>query len=178
MNKKNKFFFSLKNFTNNKKSMIGDWIWWFFYISITAIIITIIVYIAGTFMGVQMETYNLEYDMISNRIVKSLSYINPDTQRLELGIIDLENFKEGNIKKNIAQEGIGVKTTLKGVGNNINKEIYYDKGFYEDYIFLSKTNQNVKKKIYVLVKDEEEVKGAVLEIDIIFSKERKLDEDG
>ena len=161
----------------NKKAMMGDWIWWFFYIPMTAIIITLLVFMANSFITTKMETYNLEYYTISNKIVKSLSYVNPETQRLELGIIDLEKFEGNSINDITAYEGVGVKATLKGIENEIDKEIYSNKEFYEDYIFLSNTNQNIKKKIYVLVKDKDEIKKAVLEIDIIFSDKRKINDD-
>lgn len=100
----------------------------------------------GMLLKGQPATEDLESDLLTMNMLYStngISYFNPETNRPQPGIIDLENFKSGKVEERINKEffygqenkHLAAKITLLDYNGNELSEIYYNKGEGHTYGF-------------------------------------------
>ena len=150
-----------------------DWPYLIFYILIIGVMIALIKISVGYFFIKNIDTYNLQYYTMNNRILNSISYKEGD--RIYLGVVDIGNFNNKTLSEtlligNIEKFRITAKLALKYFDKEENIEIFYDKQFYEDIQFSKYKYNSIKKRYYMLIKDENSLNNGILDLEIIFPK--------
>ena len=150
-----------------------DWPYLIFYILIIGVMIALIKISVGYFFIKNIDTYNLQYYTMNNRILNSISYKEGD--RIYLGVVDIGNFNNKTLSEtlligNIEKFRITAKLALKYFDKEENIEIFYDKQFYEDIQFSKYKYNSIKKRYYMLIKDENSLNKGILDLEIIFPK--------
>lgn len=157
-----------------KKGIADSMIWWFIYVAMTLIVYLILKSYTGSILIDKTSTHNLEYILMQNKIIEALSYKNPNSNRVELGIVDINKFnddlfKEIEIPEEMKEFGIRIGLIRKGV----EKVIFYDKGYYEKFYELRDfSHMLIEKESYILVKENNQLEGGKLTISIIARKKR------
>jgi len=149
-------------------------IWWFFYVMITLFVYFTLKSYAGGVLIDKTSTHNMEYTLINNQIIEGLSYKNPYTNRIELGIIDINKFnndlfKEIEIPSEMNEFGIKITLIKKGRKTTIFHNEGYHIKFYELRDFSHRLWQTDN---YILVKDNNQLENGKLTISIIARKKR------
>lgn len=171
-----------KNAFKNKKGItfafrMLEFLWRLFFL--IGISLAVVFLIRGYIVD-QINVSELEDEIFLMRTLYSptaISYLEPETNRLYPGIIDLDNFNSERLNKSmyLAKGDIPFASNLKLISINNEKlaEAYYNPiGYkhwvsYVEYPGPGRTEITTKKRFYVLVEDNGEIKPAVLEFIII-----------
>ncbi len=154
--------------SRNKKGT--EVIGWVFNILIFGAILGIIVIITNSAFSKKLDTHNLEYSIISARIVNNpfcLAYEDKDTKRIYPGIIDISKFEENKLQECIITTDelrpLGVRLELKTVNSNY-EPIFLNEENYLDYSVLSFSELFVleNRSMYVLIKQGDELVPGIL----------------
>lgn len=152
----------------NKKGVLFDWLIWSIRITLLAIVIYCIVAITISPLEEDLNTHDLDYTFLLNRLFyspNSISYVDDLTGRVYPGIIDLSKFNEETLNKTLGTSSrFAVKITLG------DKVIYNNKDNYDDMAHLvwSKAYDSVLTKKYIIVKDGEQKRGEVIDVEIVY----------
>lgn len=136
----------------NRKAEISENVHWILNISLVAITIFLINISLNTTAGSYTETQGMEYDLLNERIIDSLSYVDPLTLNMQKGIIDLANFNENTLNRTLKKtaRNFGVKVTLEYEGQT--EQIYFSKQDYEDFRIFK--NVRLKKPVKIINGDK------------------------
>jgi hypothetical protein len=157
----------------DKKGM-AEAVLWIIRIIMLIILVAIVQYIKVTMLTDSLDTYDTEFYLLNTKLLYSpnaMAYESMNTGRTYPGTIDLAKFNEEMLKSSIRKE-IPAKLTLQSSDGNIIKQIYSDKERYEILAPLAFARQYdlLNNSYYVLVKDDNGLKPALLTIEMVVSR--------
>ncbi|MBI2656396.1 hypothetical protein HYX03_01500 [Candidatus Woesearchaeota archaeon] len=169
----------------NKKASF-DMIVNLFRLLFTIVVFVSIVFLTRAFIQQKIDIFEAESKLLAHRIVLSndINYIDMDTGRTYTGIIDLQKFASEDFEKNILNSiyygkinsEASAKITLKynDEGKAVEVEKFYNKELYNEKKVLIEAKligagaaRKLDTSFYVLVKDNNNLKEGVLNIDAI-----------
>lgn len=167
----------------NKKGTLsqeaGFWIPRLVFLIIAGMLVHTIV---SFFVMDEISVLDADAEIFVHRVLNSrdgISYVDPLTNRIYPGIIDLKKFKESRRIEDSIFYGdtstyIGAKITLKDdKGNKISEQIYKNKAYRriaEEGMRGAGGVELRKKDIYVLIKEEDNTRKGILHIDVVISR--------
>jgi len=122
----------------------------------------------GLHASKNLDVNDLEHFLITQRLSYDKNCLAYESNRIYPGIIDLNKFEEEKINNciNIRNKQIGIKLIL--TFDEETKELEINKEITNKIALCKKSNfECSSRKEYVLVKDNAEMKGGYLNIDII-----------
>jgi hypothetical protein len=158
----------------SKKGIMHAMIWWFFYVMITLFVYFTLKSYTTSILIDKTSTHNMEYTLMNNQIIEGLSYKNPYTGRIELGIIDANKFNKDLFKTiEIPPEmnELGIKIILIRKGKK--KIISYNEGYHNKFYELRDFSHKLwNTDNYILVKDNDQLENGQLTVSILARKKR------
>ena len=171
---------------NKKASM--DTILNLFRLLFVIVVFFSIVFLARAFIVEKIDVFEIESKLLSHRIALSsqINYVDSDTGRIYVGVIDLGKFTSDDFAKNIMDSiyygkintEAAAKITLKDLDANTGYEVSYEK-FYNKELYDEKkvlveaklvgagSARRIDTNFYVLIKDKDEFRRGVLNVDTI-----------
>lgn len=138
----------------------------------------------------EVDIFDVESSLVMQRFLfdsNSFSYIDEDTDRQYIGIIDKEKFTKEyydevlskGVYFNSEDPHLSGKLTLKDISGNVINSLIYNKKQYDIWAPIAKAGytqgrggiQISTKNFYVLIKDNDELKKGILEIEVIMPKD-------
>jgi hypothetical protein len=171
----------------NKKASSGDFIMWIPRIIITLFIVGAIVVVINNSIKSNLALEDLRFYPVAERLLYSDDcFALKENSRPRAGIIDINRFTNETIRSCmlpllqddplLTQIHTGIKPSI-GAKISLHYEqtdssIYYNKEFYEDILPLTFSNlyMSVKKRYFVLVNDNDELKPGNLLIEVAWRK--------
>lgn len=144
--------------------------WWFVYIAMIAVITVAIYLLVNSILSQRIDTHDIEFQLITERVVDSIAMVDPITGKRMHGHIDIHSLTTNSLKETVDE-----KTAIRvKIGN---KEVYANKALYERGAPLAglKTPSNQQlyilsqEKIPIIIHDNHKTKSGILEVRGIFS---------
>ena len=143
-----------------------------------------IVLVARGFIVEKIDIFEIESKLLAQRIFISneLNYFDKETNRLYVGIVDLQKFNSPEFEKNLVDSiyygkinsEASAKLTLADLDDGQSYDGYYNKDFYNEKKVLVEAKlagagsaRRLDTDFYVLIKDGDKMKRGVLKIDAI-----------
>lgn len=171
---------------NKKASM--DTILNLFRLLFVIVVFISIVFLARVFVVEKVDVFEIESKLLANRIAISnnINYIDPDIGRTYTGMIDLEKFTSDDFAEKLLNSiyygkinsEASAKITLKDLDANPDYEVTYEQ-FYNKELYNEKkvlvearligsgAAKKLETKFYVLIKDKDEIRRGILNVDAV-----------
>lgn len=171
---------------NKKASM--DTILNLFRLLFLIVVFFSVVFLAKAFIVKKIDIFETESKLLAHRLAlsKNVNYIDRDTGRLYIGIVDLGKFTSNDFEKNLldsiyygkANSEASAKITLKDLdanpGYDVTYEKFYNKELYDEKKVLVEAKligagsaKKLGTDFYVLIKDKDEMRRGILNVDAI-----------
>ena len=146
-----------------------------------AVVLSIVILAKAT-IKTEIDVFDANSEIFFQRIVygnDGFSYIDNNINRLYPAIIDIERFKNQNMEKAFyygdENREVGARIILRDFEGTIQESIKYNQEFYDEKDVLVRadwtegkgTVRSTTKKVYVLIRDGNEIKEGTLEVKII-----------
>ena len=171
---------------NKKASM--DTILNLFRLLFVVVVFISITFLARAFIVEKVDVFEIESKLLAHRIAFSnnINYADTDTGRTYVGIVDLEKFTSDDFAERLLNSiyygkpnsEASAKITLKDLdanpGYEVTYEKFYNKELYDEKKILvearligSGAAKKLETNFYVLIKDKDEFRRGILNVDAI-----------
>lgn len=161
-----------------KAQVSGDVLAWIPKIILLVAVILVVLFLVRLYIVTKIDIKDAEAIVLVNRIMFSphgFSYYDEKINRVYPGVIDLEKFNDSILEKiaylpeNLL---ISAKLTLTDMDKNPIKTIYYNKPWYDNWLPMAGISgpggkTKITKTYYVLLKQGDEIKQAVLKFEVL-----------
>ena len=172
--------------TNDKRATISlEMALWLPRLIFLVLVIVLTSFLIHYFIADNVDTFDVETGLFSGSILfsESISYVHPDTGRLEAGTIDLNKFLSADISKKIDSElgygsgkRLGAKISLENLETGEKyADVFHKKEFYEEKTVIAEAGyargaggaRASVKDYYVLIKDADSLEKGLLTISMV-----------
>lgn len=172
--------------TLNKKSTVSlEMTLWIPRLIFLVVVIFSIYLLIKLFITNKIDTFDVETSLFANSILfsKSLNFFDGDTNRINIGTIDLQKFESENTWQKLESEigysndkKIAARISLKNLDNGMNyNDVFYRKDFYEQKKVIADAGftkgpggaKSSTKNFYVLIKDKDSISKGLSTIDVV-----------
>lgn len=167
---------------NKKASM--DTILNLFRLFFLIVVFFSVVFLARAFIVEKIDLFEIESKLLNYRIAFSdkLSYVDGDTGRKHIGIIDLKKLTSDDFAKNLLNSiyygkinsEASAKIVLRDLDANQGYDVFYNKELYDEKKVLVEaklTGAGAAKRLdtgfYVLIKDKDDFRRGILNVEAI-----------
>lgn len=174
----------------SKKAMISfNQMYYIIRLIFFMIVVLFIYHTISSHMKTEVDIFDVESSLIMQRFLfdsNGFSYIDKDTSRQYVGIIDRKKFTNEYYDKVLSKAvyfdsenpHLSGKLTLKDVSGNAIDSIIYNKKQYDVWAPIAKAGyikgkggvQINTKQFYVLIKDDDKLDKGILEIEVVIPK--------
>ncbi|MEM3374444.1 MAG: hypothetical protein QXE31_04450 [Candidatus Woesearchaeota archaeon] len=170
-----------------KKAETGTWVLWFVRVIITLLIISIIVYLLNNIIKENLDIKKARFFTIATRLLYSNDcFVYNDGIINNPGVFDFSKINQESLDKCFSKSNqqsteslalkqeVGFKVVIRYNENNnpLEKELFFNKEFYEDAKFLTFSNKydSYSNNYLIFLKKNELLIPAKLFIEVVWKK--------